>query len=349
MSLEIVDRVLRNWEDPNYKGFDEFLASFWQIGDQPDNGLVYRTQLMLENCKYLKPNKKKVKYYDTTISGMRDFYKDHNIIEVIHDRVKLNAYKMRYPNPAITLEELVRYITPDTKYILDMSLLGCFSVLHMLINSNAYIVSTDSLYFEYNWYGKSFIDSKFPGRHLLISTNLYEAVDNKLLEKIHPDLKFDLMYMRLTKRKERVYSDIVMYKKFATEDTILILESVTPHKGWGIGQYVAMCQLINEGVLILLKHIPTDFDYQLNGLAVLKYNFDPTYVQKLELKDYIEMEINVPMMEFTRVVEEEVKNKTGLVNEYFVKTYREKFAKFGLEYDDFIKKIFKDEFGIVVG
>ena len=322
------------------------LTSFWHIGFTADEGLIYRTQLLTDNCKYLKPSKNKIKNYETSLEGMRQFYNDHNIIEVKHERIKINAYKMRSPPFTITFEEISKYINEDTKYILDANLLGCWTSLHCLINSNAYVISTDSLYFEYNWYGKMFIDSKFPGRHLLISNNLYDSKQNKLLEMLHPDLKLDLIYLRLTKNEEKVYSDIMMYRKFAHENTHIILESVCPHQGWGIGQYIAMNKLIQEGVLLFVKHVPTDFNYIWSGLAVLKYNFDPTYIQKLELKDYIEMEINVPLIEFTEFVVRDANNNIGEVNEYLIQTYKDKFAKFGLEFDDYLKKILKEKFNL---
>ena len=348
MSLELVDRILRNWEDPNYRGFNETLSHLWEFGPQYDLGIIYRTQLTLDNCRYLRPNKNVIDQYETNIEGLRAFYKDHNMIEVKHERIKINGYKIRFPPFAITIEEVLRHITPNTKYILDTSRNGGYMALSCLINSNAYVISVDNVYYEYDWYGKSFIDAKFPGRSLMISNYMFDTDQNRLLIKMHPDLKLDVIYINIATHENQAYKNIVMYRRFATENTVIILESVCPHQGWGIGQYTAMNMLIEEGVLLFIKHMPTDPEYTWSGLAILKYNFDPTYKQKLTLQDYINMEINVPLMEFTQfVVTSSVESETP-ISEEIVRTYQDKFAKYGLVFDEYLKKILKEKHNIII-
>ena len=348
MSLEIVDRVLRNWKDPKYTGFNETLSNFNNIEPPADKGMVYRTQLSLDDCRFLKPNKNVIEEYETSMEGLRSFYRDHNIIEVKHDRIKINAYKMRYPQFTITYDEILKYMTSDTKYILDISYRNKFMALHCLINSNAYVISADNLYHEYNWYGKNFIDAKFPGRNLTISNYLFDTDQNKLLVKMHPDLKLDIIYLHMSKNEDVVYKIITMHRRFADENTIIILDSVCPHQGWGIGPYIAMNKLIQEGVLLFMKHTPTDFDYMLNGLAVLKYNFDPTYKQKLTLQNYIDMEINIPLMEFTNFIITDSTRSETQVTENMILLYKNKFAEYDIAFDDYLKKILKEKHNIIL-
>jgi len=343
MSLELVDRILRGWEDPEYKGNNERLSAPF-VENSVDMRLINRIMVDSHNGKYLKPSLKKLDDYEPTRNGLLQFYDDRNFKIVRHDRVQILAYRIPAPTPMEEIYFLEQYFK-NAKYILELGFFGGYNTVEYLNRSNAYIITFDNLVRDFSWYSKNFIESKFQNRHLLLNGRLSQS--HKILDITMPDIKFDYIYMRKSVRYQTIYSYFINFRKYAHEDTIIFLHGVNPDRVWGIGPYVAMLKLLNEGVITfvdMFQYKPES--YLTTNLAILKYNFTSGYMQKVNPKVYIKFEKDMPMNEFYIFVTNDIEGNTNLVTKELVAKYKRKFAKFGLIFDEGLKKLLKEKYDI---
>jgi hypothetical protein len=94
--------------------------------------------------------------------------------------------------------------------------------IEALENTNANIVSIDIGRHKYTNEGKKIIDEKFPNRHQLILGNSM----NVLTKDEIPNLKYDLIYIDGGHSYKCANSDIINCKKYADENTLLIMDDV---------------------------------------------------------------------------------------------------------------------------
>lgn len=343
--METLDRLFRDWKNPRYSGFTDSIHNYANITDRGKNANL-RAIIDSENGNYLELSSEQISNYDTDRDSLFKFYNDYNIHAVRHiPGAKQAVYKMRnYPTTKLAIGLWNKYLKTDFKYILEIGFSSGFATLNALNNTNARVLTLDKFFFQHYWYGKNFIDEKYPGRNLFVQSKMKYAT--QYLDKYTPNIKFDFISFNKSKKFESVYKYILDFKKYADENTIVYINTPTANHSWGVGPYMAMNKAINEGILILVEYAKLD-DYHFDTGAVLRYNFTEDYVQKLPVKQYISMEEHIPQVLFLDYITKDYEEQLGRVTLDFVNKYVKKFAEFGLTLDEEILKILKIKFNII--
>lgn len=116
--------------------------------------------------------------------------------------------------------------------ILEIGFNAGHSSALMLENSNACVVSVDICSHPYTYDGKDVIDNIFQERHILIKGNSMEV----LAKNEVPALDYDLIYIDGGHSYKCCKSDIILCKKYANPNTIIIVDDIVydpPHiKQW---------------------------------------------------------------------------------------------------------------------
>ena len=348
MSLEILDRLFRNWEDPEYKGFTETLFRYNEKAATivHKSNTASRAHIDSDNGNYLEYSTKLISEYGTDRDEFFRFYADYNIKNVIFTPGEsMNTYRMyNFPTPKLTFLMWNKYLRTNFKYILEIGFSTGFTTLNTFNTTNAKVITIDKFYYQHYWYGKNFIDEKYPGRHLMVVEKT--KYPSKYLEKYCPNIKFDMISIDKSRKFDSIYRHFVNFKKYATPDTIILLRDPSPQYTWGIGIYMAMNKAINEGLVTLVEYVNLD-GVHFYTAAILKYNFEEDYVQKLQSKQYIHMENDIPQMLLYNYVLRDYEEKLGKVNYDMINKYAKKFASFGLKFNDKLLKILKEKFNII--
>lgn len=101
---------------------------------------------------------------------------------------------------------------------------GISSEIFLKSREDIYVYSFDIMEHEYSKYGKEYIDVKYPFRHLLIQGDTTSSVIN--FYNVSKDLKFDLVFIDGGHSYDVAYKDIYNFSKFATKNTILIIDDL---------------------------------------------------------------------------------------------------------------------------
>lgn len=343
--MEVLDRLFRDWKKSQYNGFTDTLYNFINLSSNGMNTNL-RAGIDSENGNYLELSSKQIADYNTDRESLFKFYNDYNIHAVKHiPGTKQTVYKMRnYPTTRLAIELWNKYLKTDYKYILEIGFSGGFTTLNALNNTNACVLTLDKFFYQHYWYAKNFIDEKYPGRNLFVQSKMKYAT--QYLDKYTPDIKFDFISFNKSKKFESVYKYILDFRNYADENTLVYLNGPTANQSWGIGSYMAMNKAINEGILILVEYAKLD-DFHFDTGAVLRYNFNENYIQKLPIKQYIIMEEKIPQILFLNYIMKDYDEQLGKVTIDFVNRYIIKFQEFGLKLDDEILKILKIKFNII--
>lgn len=345
MSLTTVDRFLEDWKDPDYTGFAGTLHYFQFPNEDINYRRSYRASLDSENIKYVSINNNNMGSYGSTEDDLFKYYEDFNMKPYY---VKVNAKRDVYKRQHTFLPEygnvILKYLKPDSKYILELGFTGGFISTFLLNNSVSQITTIDKMNYDYHFYGKNFIDNKFPGRHTLLVGSPMHLKD--YMESTYDNIKFNAIYIDKSRIQSHIYNYLVYYKKFADENTVIFLKGTNSYQGWGIGAYVAMTKAISEGLLILLEYVPDNYNY--SAMSILKYNFDPNFVQKLPLKLYVKMEYQALFREFNSFLTLDYESKSNQVTKDLVKKYQKKLAKFGISFNTETLNILKEKFNITL-
>lgn len=348
MSLELLDRVFRNWDDPNYTGFKEMLFVYGKSEYAPSKRyhISFRAQMDSENGNYLTLSSKKISECDSTRESLFEYYDGYNIQAIVYTPgVKKPVYRMRnFPTPRPIIELWNKYLRTDFKYILEIGFAGGFATLNAMDNTNAKMMTLDKFYYQHYWYSKNYIDEKYPGRHSLIASKM--KYPTQYLDKYCPDIKFDLISFNKSKKYESVYKYFVSFKKYAHKDTIILVSDPTPNQVWGIGTYMAMNKAISDGIVTLVEYVKLDDVGYFTG-AILKYNFEPEYIQKLPIKLYISMEEKIPNVILLNLLKQDYEEGVGKIDIKMINKYVVIFEKYGLKFSDEILKILKLNFNII--
>jgi len=348
MSLEILDRLFRNWKDPTYKGFAESLFKYHTSGTRTEENanISSRAQIDSDNGNYLTYSTKHISEFGTDRNDLFEFYANYNIKAVVFTRENtMAAYRMyNFPVSVLMTQLWDRYLRTDFKNILDIGFSSGFVSLNVFNTTNAKVLTIDKFYYQHYWYGKNFIDEKYPGRHLMVTEKT--KYPSKYLEKYCPNIKFDIISFNKSRKFESIYRYFINFKKYATPDTIILLNSPSPQHTWGIGPYIAMNRVINDSIATLVEYADLD-GMHFQTMAVLKYNFEENYSQTLQLKNYVSMEKEIPQMLLYNYVLRDYEEKLGKVNYDMINKYAKKFASFDLKFNDKLLKILKEKFNII--
>ena len=151
---------------------------------------------------------------------------------------------------------------------------GHSSELFLCSNPNSNVLSIDLGYWYYCKFGYEFLKKKYPNRINVIFKDSIDALSD--YETIKENTFFDFIYIDGNHTYDYAYQDMINCKKFAKEDTIIILDDVikddnfrtlsntAPTKVWN--------ELAKEGFIIELD--TAHFQDINRGVAVCKYNFD---------------------------------------------------------------------------
>lgn len=150
--------------------------------------------------------------------------------------------------------------------------------MFLSLDSRIKVVSFDLLLHHYVYYGKVYIDTKYPGRHTLIGGDSKVSVPNyyNITTKLSGGkLIADFIFIDGDHSEQGALADILNMKLFSDENTILLIDNVAPHKGCARGVYLAWKKCIDDHTLIHImhgEHTFMDLDYS-DGWTVCKYNF----------------------------------------------------------------------------
>lgn len=346
MSLELIDRILESWEDPEYEGIIEQLTFHKYIESSLDTDINKKMIKDIEQIRFLKPSILKMSEYSKDKKGLIEFYKDHNFIQA-HPREVINAYRMMPFPEQDELDKINRYIYPDVKFIMQVGFGEGLRSLNFLENSNAKLVIFSDFKQDYSFYGRHFLDELYRDRHCIIFGLTKQSIPNFSLDK-EPHIKFDVIHYNNSRKYYEIYEEILSCVKYTDEDTILMLDGVCPHIPSGTGPYVAMNKLIREGVLRFVDHIKVNSlaDDYINGIAILKFNKNnPDYPRRLPPNEYKSIELKMPLYEFTNFIIDNYRNDEPVEKE-LVELYLQRLIKAGVEIDNTLKNYLIDHYSI---
>jgi len=332
MSLELIDHLIESWDDPDYKGLQYNPELFYNI--TTTEAINNKIAKDIEDSRYLKPNMNKLTYYDE--NQLLDYYKDHGFI--LGDK---NGYKIE--DDSYKYESIIgKLVKKNTKNILELGFnSGMLSAL-LLMNTNATITSLDRMNQVYTWYGKLFIDYKFPKRHFLLNSTIINPVPLRR-DSENSKTRYDMIWVKSS--YTQIYDSIIALRNYSHENTIMIMDDINPHTTQGLQQYLIMLKLIRDDILVLDKHIKVDKKYN-NGIAILRYKSDNIkFESETPINEiYKSIEINIPLREF----EEYIYNKSNDIgfSNLVVKKYLRKLINLDIVIDKHLMNYIKENLGI---
>lgn len=335
MSLELIDHLIESWDDPDYKGLNRNTESVHRI--TVDEAINNKLAKDIEELKYLKPNMNKITYYEE--NQILDYYKDHGF--VLGDK---NGYKIE--DESYKYEPIIsKLIKKNTKNILELGFnSGILSTL-LLMNTAATVTSLDNMNQVYTWYGKLFIDYKFPKRHFLVNSTIVNPVPLRrdLENSENSKVRYDFIWINSS--FTNIYDSVVLLRNYAHENTILIMTDINPHTNCGLQQYLVMLKLIRDDILVLEEHLKVDKKYH-NGVAVLRYKSDNIKFESETPTNeiYKSIEINIPVKEFEEYIYTK-SNDIGFSN-LLVKKYLRKLTNLDTTIDKHLLNYIKENLGI---
>jgi len=181
MSLELIDEIITNWKDPNYKGIKLVTNSQYTRDDYAMN----KTIKDIEEMKYIKSSVFKIGEYNNTVDGLTGFYQGYNFITSGEFSYLIKDDHMDY-------SLFNKYLKKNVKNVLEVGFNAGFISTHILSEINTEITSIDYYENVYTWYGKAFVDEKFPGKHNLLIGMPSEVIKTIFFGQNHA-FKFDLM------------------------------------------------------------------------------------------------------------------------------------------------------------
>ena len=348
--LQYIDNLLGDWDKPTYKGLRKAAINKYQT-NSTEEIIDYRVLVDKKSSQVLRHNNTLINMYAADSNGLREFLADHNFKET----KKLNLkdptfFRIEGSSTQQHLDEHNKFISIETEYIMEIGFNAGISAINFLKNSNAKVVSFDIGLHNYCWYAKMFIDKKYPGRHTLIIGDSLVTVPQYELPS---EKKFDIIFVDGYHSIYHAKEDMLNSKHLADSNTILILDNVAPHNNSGVGPYIAMNMLMEEGKIEFIKHIEIEPNYS-DGFAVLKYKFYDSLPQSLTLAQYKHIERKVPIYVLSEYISE-YKHKPTNKSKFsdkpendknkkiirIVEEYLSIFADIGLEPDQWLTKQFE--------
>jgi len=201
-----------------------------------------------------------------------------------------------------------------------------------------FVVSFDYGIHPYVFYAKLYIDACFPNRHVLITGDSKQSVPNTfhILKPKNP--QWDLLFIDGDHTLEGAYKDLVNMKLFANEKSLVVLDNMAPHRGVGMGVYLAVKKLFEEGQIILDEWLELK-DYH-DSMLVCRYKFQNSAPGKINL-DWKHAERRVAVWEATRNYDSH-RTKENFIK--FVKRIKEIIEKEEGEVNNYTKNKIQKEY-----
>jgi len=339
MSLELIDFILESWESEDYKGF-----LFYNIKNDTqythDDYIKERIIKDFEQTRYLKQSVKKVVEYGNTIEDLIAFYKEYNMI-ISPNKTIQYVYKIDLDSFEGELEAINKFISQlnpamknNLNYIAEIGFGGGFTTLNFAATTKATIITFDPFDKTYNWYGKTFIDEKYPNRCMSIIGPQKDSIATLNFD-LKPTIKFDLIWFNETRDNENIYNIILNLRKYSHAETFIMLNNVAPHNPWGISSYLAMLKLLDDNIVIYIDHIKIGETYR-NGTTILKFNFEEDKRIPVNKNVYKNIEMNIPLRELQQFIQHKISDTN--YDEDLIREYTQKLIKANILIPDYIIK-----------
>ena len=124
---------------------------------------------------------------------------------------------------------------------------GISSCAFLYARGNIRVISFDIGTHKYVKDAKEFIDARFSGRHTLVWGNSLETVPS--FAEHNPDTKFGLIFIDGGHDYHTVITDLRNMRKLATQDTIIVMDDLTPWERWGRGPTKAWREAVGTGLI----------------------------------------------------------------------------------------------------
>ena len=272
---DYLENLVVSWKDENYSGLT--LELDLTNVDRDYDGLIdFKTIVDSVQSKFVRNIKKKIDEFPPTQKGLNDFLNALNF----KGEKRLNLWNpTSYRIEGSTCDEHYQIYdqiveNPDSaNFVMEIGFNAGNSALYFLNKCpNAKMISVDLGLHSYVFYSKLFIDTKFPGRHLLLTGDSYQQV--KTLCDF-TNQKFDYIFIDGHHSYVSAHYDITNCRNLSSKDTKIILDNVAPHRGSGNGPYVALLNLYRDKFLHKINHYEV-CDYH-DGFATFNYVFDDDF------------------------------------------------------------------------
>ncbi|MFY2789334.1 class I SAM-dependent methyltransferase [Rhodococcus sp. MALMAid1271] len=121
---------------------------------------------------------------------------------------------------------------PSTKLICEVGFNAGFSSWAFLeVSPDTTVVSFDLAAYAYSATAKAHIDEHFPERHTLIQGDSHITI--AAYAKEHPDVRYDVIFVDGDHSVEGARADLDDLRGFATPDTVVIMDDITPWLWFG--------------------------------------------------------------------------------------------------------------------
>lgn len=138
---------------------------------------------------------------------------------------------------------------PGTRLICEVGFNAGYSSWAFLSGSPSTIVySFDLAAYAYSDAAKAHIDEHFPGRHHLIQGDSHVTIEQ--FARDHPDMKFDVIFVDGDHSLEGARADLKDLRALATEDTVVVMDDITPWLWFGEGPTEAWREAANAGLIV---------------------------------------------------------------------------------------------------
>lgn len=312
MYLELINKLLNDWDDPNYKGLDAHIYEP-DIKDITNNKIIKD----IEELRYTKPNSKHIDNYKE--NELQKYYDDYNFSQ--------NGYTIDNV-PKIPTDIIMDIITANTQYILEIGFDSGFITSLFLQNSDAHITSIGFMNRLYTWYGKLFIDYLYKNKHTFIMSTI-----NNIVPLGRSIIKYDVIWIEGTYPK--LYDTLLRLRDYSNPNTTIIVNSICPHIK--LYPYVTLVKLMKDNIISIEKHIKVGKNYS-NGLAIIKYNG----TTNLDIIKSIES--NIPLEEFRNYILYKIDDAGYSVST--IKHYLLLLNSANINIDKGLLKILKEKFNI---
>ncbi|MDZ7744669.1 MAG: class I SAM-dependent methyltransferase [Candidatus Saccharibacteria bacterium] len=138
--------------------------------------------------------------------------------------------------------------TPNVSKVGEVGFIaGLSSYSFLEASPDVKVYSFDIGEYDYVTPAKQFIDQTFPDRHVLTVGDSLETLPQ--FYKDNPALNFDIIFVDGSHDYEVVKADLLNMRNFAHQDTVLVIDDLTPWKPWGVGPTKAWSEMIDKNIV----------------------------------------------------------------------------------------------------
>lgn len=181
--------------------------------------------------------------------NLDEFYASKNI-EI--EKEGAEGYSQQVPKQCERLKNIVNEYKCNT--VLEIGFNSGHSS-EIFLDMGKQVLSFDLCRFTFTHAGKQFLDSKYPGKHVLLCGNSLITVPTFSMWVL--GTVFDLIFIDGGHSFECAMGDIMNCKKYANKDTIVVLDDTTDSENelsWNVGPNQAWKKAIDDGIIEEIAH-----------------------------------------------------------------------------------------------